>query len=299
MQKSLYDENETAMMQMTNTICSFLSVIGEIFIFWIFIRFRSSRTYEYKLIVFLSLADFIFSVGNLLSFIPLQDNTYFCALVGILITSGKISSAAWSFAIILMAVQKVNTKKVTNLRTVNITVWVSSNLVSFLALIAELIFGLSNGLLYLGDDILFCEIEPYFSNFLLVQLPSFILIVLDCVLYWKFIAEYKRLFCNGSYFNLMLYPIILAGLWIPSEIIFSINAFNQSYKNLIFMIISIGLSRITGLGNALIYGRQFFYGNNRAESFDHLSINETWMIEIDRESNMRIEIEEIKESLSL
>jgi len=80
---------------------SILSFLGSIFIVVTYIRFRRLRSFAFKLVTFLSISDFIFYSGKLLSLVEVSSANIqtLCNLQGLMINFGELASILWSAAI--------------------------------------------------------------------------------------------------------------------------------------------------------------------------------------------------------
>jgi len=81
-----------------SSIISFISIFGASFIVLTYIKFDQLRHFAFKLITFISISDFIFYFGKLLSLLQLVgiSNLSLCSIQGVLINFGELASILWT-----------------------------------------------------------------------------------------------------------------------------------------------------------------------------------------------------------
>ncbi len=96
------DNNSAALRQMSQIIV-LLSLIGSIFVILAYTCWRETRNFAFKLVVQISIADFIYCMAHFFSDsqyldIPIDSGTL-CTIQGFLVNFGMVSSFMWAMVV--------------------------------------------------------------------------------------------------------------------------------------------------------------------------------------------------------
>jgi len=237
---------------------SILSFLGSIFIVVTYIRFRRLRSFAFKLVTFLSISDFIFYSGKLLSlfdFSPANQKTV-CNVQGIMINFGELASILWSAAIAFTLYSTVLKGKRNFEEEYNDKIkLVALGIPAVLTLIPW-------SLGYIGDDgdsdhcwIIFDarhRWKGFWLRMILFYVPLWLVVAFNAYVYFKLIKFLKTINAKVNRRRISLYPLILVICWFfPSLHVLS-NAFGRDNE---FMNALHNLSEsMQGILNAIIYG---------------------------------------------
>ena len=113
---NIFSDNERYLV-LTLTIVSFLSLLGSFVIIFTYICFKKIRNFAYKLIVYLSFADIILSIGNILSIGTIRNRSQdsICLAQAFLINYGGLASVLWT-TIIAWSIYSATVLSAKNLR---------------------------------------------------------------------------------------------------------------------------------------------------------------------------------------
>jgi len=103
-------QTETDILSLSNNITSCLSLVGGAWILCAFLRAPRFWSITGKMIICLTIADFIYAISNLLSNLKSTDSV--CQLSGFLRTFGSLSSFVWAVKIARMAFEVFRDREV-------------------------------------------------------------------------------------------------------------------------------------------------------------------------------------------
>jgi len=96
---------EARVLEQINIAMSVFSFLGSSFIIFCYYKFQHLHTFPFKLVLFVSISDFITSIGNFMGDAGGNDDTHLgaseglCVFQAVLISYGQLSSVLWSAAI--------------------------------------------------------------------------------------------------------------------------------------------------------------------------------------------------------
>lgn len=254
-----------------------LSFIGSLFVMTAFLVFKPIRSFSFRLVFFMSTADFIHSIS-----LMLPSSGSWCVIQAVTLNYSALSSTLWSFCI---AIALYDSAVKENMHIQRWQVWFF--LISYgLPLILTIIplafdsYGLAKG---------WCWIKRSFEYDLILRTVCFYFIIwgvmiFNTLVYISVISKLKRDYGNIVEYQsqssilikrLATYPIILVVTYLPISIKRIFEIFDeQDLPFWVTCIAAFGIS-ITGLANATVYGftgpvraavKSIFSKENRAVS---------------------------------
>lgn len=246
-----------------NLSCTFLSFLGEFYLFYIFFFRPAIRSFSFKLIISLTLADFIYSVANLLSIF--RYNQISCNIEGYLRNVGLLQCAIWVPAILLITRKQSKNFDPRFSRHYSkfvIFIWTFSLIPSTVVAISDFL-GLG---FYFSIQTVFCVLQPDAVILYAGDLPLVICMIISLILAIdiSFILKRQRK-GNEEYRSLFIYPLIMMILYIPS--VFDTYMFWRYQGDYYWMtLLHITTARLGGFANIVIYGRRTISINQHEES---------------------------------
>jgi len=116
---NVFSDDEKSIVYLLTAV-SVLSLLGSFFIILTYICFRKIRNYAYKLVIYLSYADIILGIGNILSWrtIKYKEEDRLCFTQAFLINFGGLASVIWT-SVIAWSIYSATVLNAKNLREKN------------------------------------------------------------------------------------------------------------------------------------------------------------------------------------
>ncbi|OMJ78973.1 hypothetical protein SteCoe_21100 [Stentor coeruleus] len=254
-----------------------LSLLGSLFVMTAFLVFKSIRSFSFRLVFFMSTADFIHSIS-----LMLPPYNSWCIIQGATLTFSALSSTLWSFCI-AFALYNSAIKENMNIKRYQVWFFLISYGLPLILTIIPFVFdsyGPAKG---------WCWIKKSFEYDLILRTMCFYIIIwgvmiFNVLVYISVINKLKRDYGNiveyQSQRNILIkrlaaYPIILVITYLPISFKRIFEIFDEDDMPFwMTCIAAFGIS-ITGLANATVYGftgpvrtavKSIFYPENREVS---------------------------------
>lgn len=247
-------DSQLELLQTLNLISSSLSLIGELFIFYIFYKNPKMRSLSFKLIFCLSFGDFLYSIANFLSifrYIPIS-----CVIEGFIRETAFLMCSLWVPIILIITWKQV--------RSFNPRMWeyfgkilTSVIVISLIPSIVTLISELFGGWMYFGIDLVFCETQPDEATAIFVAVPNLLSVILSIVLSLGIYCEMKRRGSqkNEEYISLFIYPLTMTILYLPTSFD-CVMGWIYGGDFFFVIVLHVTTSRLGGFANMMIYGKR-------------------------------------------
>jgi len=253
---NVFTSEETYIIRMLVAV-SFLSLLGSLFIIFTYICFKKIRNYAYKLVTYLSIADVLLSIGNIMSVTTMkntqEDST--CHAQAFLINYGGLASILWT-SIIAWSIYSATVLSAKNLRQKNWKFFIFgfgfSLLLSIIPFISKQ-YGRAGLYCWIKNDEI---VKDNVMRFVQFYVPLWIAIGFNIYAYVKvvrFIKKYISTTLEIRFIHrLKYYPIVLVICWTFATVNRIYNIFGKEILALTFLHVTLG--GLQGLLNAFIYG---------------------------------------------
>src|SRR4051812_29567553 len=99
------DTEQLDTLMIVNLISTGLSYIGELSLFFLYIRYPTLRSFSFKLVISLTMGDFLYSICNTLSLFRTHDIS--CEIEGFFRSYSLLVSISWVLAILSITYKQV------------------------------------------------------------------------------------------------------------------------------------------------------------------------------------------------
>jgi len=250
----IFTPGQTKAILIVNLISTLLSVIGEVFMIYVYFKIPSMKKFSVKLIVSLMVGNFIYGLANLCTYFQLLHDS--CNLEGVLRTIGYMSAIFWALTILIISyyqLKQFNPRIEEIYNSLLLACIVISIIPGTFVITSEIIHGPAR----FGSSLSFCAIEPLEYALIFTSFPVWIGIIASFVYTGKFILLIRERYETRNimeYKQIFLYAMILALTWIPDMINRLCYWFvGRPYFSI--MIMHIFFTRIAGFLNALVFGK--------------------------------------------
>jgi len=253
---NVFTQEETYIIRMLVAV-SFLSLFGSCFIIFTYVCFKKIRNYAYKLVVYLSFADVLLSIGNIMSVTTMKSKQEdsLCHAQAFLINYGGLASILWT-SIIAWSIYSATVLSAKNLRQKNCKFFVFGFGFALILSIIPFItkqYGRAGLYCWIKNDEIVKDNAMRFVQF---YIPLWIAIGFNIYAYIKvvrFIKKYISTTLEIRFIHrLKYYPIVLVICWTFATVNRIYNIFGKEILALTFLHVTLG--GLQGLLNAFIYG---------------------------------------------
>ena len=232
------------------------SFVGSLFIIIAYLWFKPLRSFTFKLVFHMSIADFLHSIS-----LMLPPQSIWCELQAFLLQASAISSILWSSVIAYTLYDAVILEKNTtsnNQVKIYLLAYIFPFLIAFIPAALQA-YQYASGWCWIKSDFtitLVLRFSIFYAilwTVMLFNVLIYIKIIKKIYLDYKDILEYRsqnRILMR----RLSMYPIILVIMYIPISIVRISEIFNgQPMPFWLICVAAAGIS-LTGFANAIVYG---------------------------------------------
>ena len=234
--------------------CS-LSIVGDIFITMAILSFKDLRTFNYRMILYLTLTDVIAAMAYMLT--PLSKTSHsLCILQAYLINFSSLSSLLWTSCIMIALYRLIILEKF-NEKYLELIFCAFSWAVPLVASVISISdYGITDNWCWIDDSHIFMIILQFYVPLLAVVVFNIFL----CVVIWKELRKHTgsvaelHVIKRKVFKRMMLYPLVLLICFIPAAIHrFSHDLLINDNSGPIDMTSMLG-SCLYGFFNSIVYG---------------------------------------------
>ena len=236
------------------TSCS-LSIIGDIFMAITIISFKDLRTFNFRMIMYLTLTDLLASIAYLLT--PLSKNNHsLCMLQAYLMNFSSLSSLLWTSCIMVALYRLIILEKI-NEKHIELIFCVISWVVPLVASAASINdYGMTGNWCWLDGNHLLLAFLQFYGPLVVVVVFNIFL----CVVIWKQLkkntgSELELHSTKMKVFKRMtLYPLVLIICFLPAAIHRLYEFLKINEDNSTLNMIGIAGCCLYGFANSIVYG---------------------------------------------
>jgi len=240
--------------KIVNGVCSVLSLVGELFIIFVYFRTPVVRTFPMKLVISLIFSNLGGTITNLISY--LNYNSLVCSIEGFFRAFFGISGVIWAFMILLTSYKQLKNYN-GDLNKIYPRLLITNMGISMIPSAVTLISQLNNGSLYFGSFFGFCGILPNNYGMFLVEIPLWSGLALAVVYVIRLMFLLKDIYQTKTvmeYRNALVYPALLIISWLPDLSYRLYYQFIGEYSFVLF-VLHIACTRIQGFLNVIVFGK--------------------------------------------
>lgn len=253
-----FSSEEQSIIQLSLIICNSISFVGSLGIILLFSTFKALRSFAFRLVFYMSIADSIRAIGFIL---PIHPHSY-CIAQAFLTGFGSISGLIWT-SIIAFCLYCVVIREINNIQKYHMfMILIGYILPIFLVALPQMTDSY-------GEDKGWCWIKQDYYGFLW-RIGGFyailiIVLIINIVSYYKIIREIRyeiELLADSDheisdkqklFSRFRMYPLVIVFCYLPllTKRIYEIFTDDSIYWLTIFAAIT---TSIIGILNAIVYG---------------------------------------------